>query len=213
MACRILLGAALGWLGATVFTDSVMGGSSTANITLIGPPGAGPGGAGADQLLLFQGEIVAHNGGFAIVQIPLSSAALVNLGNASNLTFAVSGGGGHTFAFRAAPQNETSATPGYYSEFTTNKDGSNSTHTVRIADMKPMHHGLPVSAPPLRASDIAALGILATKMHIRGPFSLTVHWVAAVDEPSAPARVADVDDSDDELFEDAFDQGVAASSC
>ena len=51
---------------------------------------------------------------------------------------------------------------------------------------------------------------MAAPVNFRGPFSLTVHWVAAVDD-AEPARVADVDDSDDELFEDAFDKGEAAS--
>lgn len=209
MACRILLGAALGWLGASVITDKYMGGSSTANITLVGQPG--------QQQLVWSGEIVAHNGGFAVVNLPLSSAALVNLGNAANLTFVVSGGGGRTFALRAAPANETRASPGYYSQFTTNADDSNSTHTVRIADMMPSHHGVPVSAPPLRAADIAALGFLATKMHIRGPFSLTVYWIAAVDDagpaPSAHIDNVDVDDEldGDEFGEDAFDPNESFS--
>lgn len=197
MACRLLLGASLGWIGCIVIDDVAMGGRSHSTIDTAS---SGPG------MIHWAGTLLPSSTGksgvFSSFHCPLGPERLEHLGDAEQFVFNVSAGWGKRFALRAsvnerASESDLNSDVGYYSPpFATVTNGTSITVSVHIDTMEPRRHGRVVlGAPKLTPKDVVALGFVivghgttpeAGTHGQLGPFELDVAWVAAVDGPSPP---------------------------
>ena len=213
--CRLLLGAALGWIGCIVVNDSAMGGQTQSAIDTT---------AESPNILHWAGILVPSStglsGSFASFHCPLGPERVERLGNAGKFVFKVSGGWGKSFLLRAGVDGPYS----FYSRpFATALNGSSVTVAVHIDEMEPRLHGQWVpGVQSLLAKDVVSLGFVITAPEYvgpgavapltsglefdtadapnadsrsqHGPFTIDVEWVAAVDgnrsSPGSPPRAS-----------------------
>ncbi len=145
-----------------VVNDGVMGGLSRGEMNV------------TDGALDFSGTLsLENNGGFSLVE---TSGGTRNFEGATGVRLRVKGDG-RTYTFRLGTDaRHRGDRVSYSADFETEK-GEWVERVIPFADLKPIHHGESVDAPPINLANIEQIGILIGDKNA-GPFEIQIDWIA-----------------------------------